>query len=105
MTTWAERLRSTFPGRTRTGPEVATAPAWDLYAHPRQVPAAILTARDVDDVRAAVRFAGEHDIALSMRGGGHSGAGFAAVTDGLMLDLSGLREVRVDPQRRVAWAA
>ncbi|RKT88792.1 FAD/FMN-containing dehydrogenase [Saccharopolyspora antimicrobica] len=105
MTTWAERLRSTFPGRTRTGPEVAEAPAWDLYAHPRQVPAAILTARDVADVQAAVRFAGEHGIALSMRGGGHSGAGFAAVTDGLMLDLSGLREVRVDPERRIAWAA
>lgn len=104
MTTWAERVHHDFPDRVRAGPAVRHDPALDLYARPRATPAAILTARDTADVRLAIRIAREHDVPLSMRGGGHSGAGLAAANDGLMLDLSRLRDVRVDPARRLAWA-
>src|SRR4051794_3927517 len=56
------------------------------------------------DVIAGVRFAREHDLPLSIRGGGHSVAGTAVCDDGLMLDLSGMKGIRVDPVRRIAHA-
>ncbi|WP_165913089.1 FAD-binding oxidoreductase [Tamaricihabitans halophyticus] len=76
----------------------------DLYARPHATPAAILAARGISDVQAAIRVAREYQVPLSLRGGGHSAAAFAAADGGLMLDLSGLRDVRVDPLRRRARA-
>jgi FAD/FMN-containing dehydrogenase len=67
-------------------------------------PAAALAAREVADVQAAIRVARDHGVSLSIRGGGHSGGAFAAASDGLMLDLSGLRSVYVDPAHRRARA-
>src|SRR6185312_16001131 len=51
----------------------------------------------------AVDFARDHRLLLAIRGGGHNIAGNAVCDGGLMLDLSGLRSVRVDPERRRAW--
>ncbi|WP_051580332.1 FAD-binding oxidoreductase [Pseudonocardia acaciae] len=65
-------------------------------------PRAVLRARTVEDVALAVRATGQAGVALSMRGGGHSGAGFAVADRGLMLDLSAMRSVRVDPGRATA---
>jgi FAD/FMN-containing dehydrogenase len=61
-------------------------------------PAAIARCRDVADVLACVRFAHEHDVTLSVRGGGHSAAGLGVWNDALVVDLSELRSTTVDPE-------
>jgi hypothetical protein len=68
-------------------------------------PALIARCAGADDVATAVRFAREHDLAVSVRGGGHAVAGHAVVDGGVMIDLSLLKAVRVDPETRVARAA
>jgi FAD/FMN-containing dehydrogenase len=55
------------------------------------------------DVVAAVRFAREHELEIAIRGGGHNVAGTAVCDDGLVIDLSAMRAVRVDPANRTAW--
>lgn len=67
-------------------------------------PALIARCIGVSDVIACVRFAREHSLALSMRGGGHNIAGLALAEGGLLLDLSLMRGVFVDPAARVARA-
>jgi FAD/FMN-containing dehydrogenase len=54
------------------------------------------------DISQAIRFAREHDLALSVRGGGHNIAGSALCDGGLMLDLSPMKSVEVDPGARTA---
>jgi FAD/FMN-containing dehydrogenase len=63
-------------------------------------PALIARCAGADDVAAAVRFAREHDVLLSVRGGGHNVTGHAVCEGGLMLDLSPMKTARVDPARR-----
>jgi FAD/FMN-containing dehydrogenase len=60
-------------------------------------PAAVVAAADVADVMATVDFCREHDVLLAIRGGGHNGPGLGTCDDGLVLDLSPMRGVRVDP--------
>ena len=67
-------------------------------------PAAIARCASAADVVAAVAFAREHDLRLSVRGGGHNVAGNAVADRGLMLDLSRMTGIRVDPARRTARA-
>ena len=67
-------------------------------------PALIARCAGAADVVEGVRFAREHGLPLSVRGGGHSVAGTAVCEGGLMLDLSGLKGIRVDPARRIAQA-
>ena len=55
------------------------------------------------DVVAAVRFAREHDLEIAIRGGGHNVAGTAVCDGGIVIDLSAMRGVRVDPAGRRAW--
>jgi FAD/FMN-containing dehydrogenase len=55
------------------------------------------------DVVAAVRFAREHDLEIAIRGGGHNVAGTAVCDDGIVIDLSAMRGVRVDPADSRAW--
>ena len=54
------------------------------------------------DVAAAVRFARDHDLEIAVRGGGHNVAGTAVCDDGLVIDLSAMRAVWVDPVDRTA---
>lgn len=54
------------------------------------------------DVMDTVSFARDHGLLLSIRGGGHNVAGTSTNHGGLVIDLSGLRGVRVDPDRRIA---
>jgi FAD/FMN-containing dehydrogenase len=63
-------------------------------------PAVIARCADADDVAFAVRFAAEHDLPLAVRGGGHNVAGTAVVDDGIVVDLSAMRAVRIDHARR-----
>jgi FAD/FMN-containing dehydrogenase len=67
-------------------------------------PALIARCGGVADVVAAVRFASEHKLLVSVRGGGHNAPGIAVCEGGLMIDLAGLRSVRVDPKRQLARA-
>lgn len=65
-------------------------------------PALIARCAGTADVAAAVAFAREHDLLVSVRGGGHNIAGKAVCAGGLMIDLSRMRGVAVDPLHRTA---
>lgn len=67
-------------------------------------PAAIARCTGTADVQEAVRFARRHDLLISVRGGGHNVAGNALCDGGLTIDLSLMKGVRVDADRRRAWA-
>jgi FAD/FMN-containing dehydrogenase len=67
-------------------------------------PMIIVRCAGAGDVIACVRFAREHDILISVRGGGHSIAGKAVCDGGLMIDLSGMKGIRVDPAKRTVRA-
>ncbi|MFG1820289.1 FAD-binding oxidoreductase [Kribbella sp. NPDC049174] len=66
-------------------------------------PAAIARCHDTADVVAAVRFAREAGLEIGVRCGGHSIAGHAVPDGGLMIDLTPMNAVRVDPDRQLAW--
>ena len=67
-------------------------------------PLAVLEAEQVGDVIAAVDLAREHGLDLSVRGGMHSGPGYGTNDDGLVIDMSQMRTVRVDPGNKTARA-
>ena len=67
-------------------------------------PAAIARCTTAADVRAAVDFARQHALLVSMRGGGHNVAGSAVCENGLMIDLSLMKGIQVDPRTRTARA-
>lgn len=67
-------------------------------------PALIARCVGVSDIIAGVKFARETGVAFSMKGGGHNIAGTAVANGGLMLDLSAMRGVWVDPKARIAHA-
>ncbi len=68
-------------------------------------PALIARCAGTDDVQAAVRFARVHDLPVAVRGGGHSVLGYGVTDGGVMIDLSQLKAVSVDPGARTARAA
>jgi FAD/FMN-containing dehydrogenase len=75
-------------------------------------PALIARCTNAEEVAAAVRFGTERDLTISVRGGGHNFGGAAVAPDGLMIDLSPMDQVSVDPRARsvscgggAAWAA
>lgn len=63
----------------------------------------LLIAKCVDtaDIIAAVNFGRQHDLLIAIRGGGHNGPGLASCDDGLVIDLSMMKGVRVDPARAI----
>ena len=65
-------------------------------------PALIARPVDAGDVSAAVRFGRSLGLPIAVRGGGHHGAGFGTVDDGLVIDLGRLKGIRVDPAARTA---
>jgi len=65
-------------------------------------PALIARCADVDDVVSSVNFGREQGLDIAIRCGGHNGPGLGSVDDGLMIDLSGLRTVEVDPDAGTA---
>ncbi len=67
-------------------------------------PAAVVRCLGKADVIACVQFARENDILLCIKGGGHNIAGLATADGALMLDMSLMRGVWVDPQRKIAHA-
>jgi FAD/FMN-containing dehydrogenase len=71
----------------------------------RHRPALVAFCKRPEDVQAAVRAARRHGLPLSVRGGGHDWAGRALRDDGLVIDLTGMRDVAVDSQALVATVA
>jgi FAD/FMN-containing dehydrogenase len=67
-------------------------------------PLAVLKAEQVGDVICGVNFARENGLDLSVRGGGRSGPGFGTNDGGLVIDMSEMRTVRVDPRNKTARA-
>jgi FAD/FMN-containing dehydrogenase len=67
-------------------------------------PALIVRAANSADVALAVSLARAEGLELAVRGGGHSFAGHGTTDGGLVLDMSEMRALHVDPQRRIAWA-
>jgi FAD/FMN-containing dehydrogenase len=72
----------------------------DIQRHP----AVIARCTGAADVLAAVRFARERDLTVAVRGGGHAVAGHAVCDDGLVIDLSPMTGVRVDPVEQTVRA-
>jgi FAD/FMN-containing dehydrogenase len=102
-----EDVAATLRGRHRGDVIDPAHPSYDearkLYnAMIDKRPAAIARAVDAADVIASVDFARENGLDLAIRGGGHNGPGLGSVDDGLVIDLSAMRGVIVDPAARTA---
>lgn len=94
-----------------TGPVIT--PDHEAYEQARMVyngmidrrPAAVLRANNADDVSKGIAFARTLGLGVAVRGGGHSVPGFGTVDNGLVIDLSNMRQVVVDPTARTATTA
>ena len=100
-------VRQEFAGSLRGDVLDASHPEYDearaLYnAMIDRRPRLIARCVDVADVIEAVRFGRENRLQIAVRGGGHNGAGLGSVDDGLVIDLSFMRGVLVDPEARIA---
>jgi FAD/FMN-containing dehydrogenase len=103
--TLVQGLRAAMRGPVLVGGDPGydeTRAIWNAMIDRR--PALIARCLGTSDVLACVRFARQHSLALSMRGGGHNIAGLALAEGGLLLDLSLMRGVWVDPAARLARA-
>ena len=100
-----EELRQMLHGPVVTQDDAAYDDAraiWNAMIDKR--PLAIARCTGTADVIQAVRFAREHELLVSIRGGGHNVAGLALCDDGLLIDLSPMKGVHVDTQRRIVRA-
>jgi FAD/FMN-containing dehydrogenase len=100
-----EPLRRDFKGHL-IGPES------DAYEHARAIwnglidkrPALIARCADSDDVASTLAFARDEELHVAIRGGGHSVAGLGTCDDGIVIDLSAMKRISVDPVGRTARA-
>lgn len=100
MTTTPDTLRNFTGDLIEPGSEEYAAASRTIFA--AGSPAAVLRARTVADVQAAVLAAARSGRPLAVRGGGHGFPGFGTNDGGLVLDLAGLAEVElIDPERRL----
>ena len=101
----ADELRATLSDVALPGDELYEKGCRVWNGAVRRHPAIIAFCGQPEDVQAAVRAARRHGLPLSVRGGGHDWAGRALRDDGLVIDLTGMRDVAVDPQALVATVA
>ena len=95
----------------RVSGEVIT-PSDEGYEEARKVfnamidrrPSVVVRCTSTEDVVAAVNYARENELDLAVRGGGHSVPGFGTADDAVVVDLSGMTDVQVDPEARTARA-
>ena len=98
-------LRGAFSGRV-IGPGD---PEYDdartvVYGGFDRRPAVIIRPADAADVSRVISLASETGLELAVRSGGHSGAGHSVTEDGIVLDVSDMKALEVDVERRTAWA-
>jgi FAD/FMN-containing dehydrogenase len=94
---FAATLRGEFITRSSAGYDEARS----LYnAMIDKRPLAIARCADVGDVIACVNFARDSELPVAIRGGGHNGPGLGSVDNGLVIDLSTMRGIRVDPKNQ-----
>jgi len=67
-------------------------------------PGMIVKCLDISDVIHAVNFGRENKLTVAVRGGGHNGGGLGLVDEGMVIDLSGIKYVRVDPETKTVRA-
>lgn len=101
-----QALSGRFSGRLL----VAADPDWDTARRVHngfvdRRPAVVAQCRGSADIVEAIRLAREHDLPIAVRGGGHNVSGRATVDGGVMIDLSPMKYVAVDPSARTAHAA
>ena len=102
MTTQSvDQLKASFRGELIQAGDAAYDSARRVYngmidKHPRLIARCV----DVADVMAAVRFGVSNGMLTAIRGGGHNGAGLGTCDDGLVIDLSRMKGIRVDPAEK-----
>jgi FAD/FMN-containing dehydrogenase len=67
-------------------------------------PALVVRPTSADDVATAIRYGRDEELPIAVRGGGHSVPGLSTCDDGIVIDLSAMRGVRIDAEQRVARA-
>src|SRR5207253_8698746 len=67
-------------------------------------PALVARPASTEDVQAAVNYARDAGVTVAVRGGGHSAQGFGTWDDALVIDLSSMKEIDIDPEQRTARA-
>src|SRR5256885_2321671 len=94
-----QELREAVHGEIFTPADDGYAEASRVWngAHDGRRPALVVRCTGAADVIAAVGFARSNDLPIAVRGGGHSVAGFSTCDDGIVIDLSQLDGVRIDP--------
>src|SRR4051812_31928662 len=99
-----QELRETVQGEIVTPEDDGYVDARRIWngAHDDRRPALVVRCSGPADVIAAVGFARSNDLTIAVRGGGHSVAGFSTCDGGIVIDLSQLNGVRVDPAARRA---
>src|SRR5262245_15746551 len=100
-----DTFRAELRGQLLTAADAGYDPArrlWNAMIDKR--PALIVRCEGAADVGKAVRFAATHALRVSVRGGGHNVAGTAVCDGGLMIDVSPMKGIRVDPVARTALA-
>ena len=96
------QFRQSLRGRLITRSDSDYDEARSLYnAMIDKRPLLIAKCVDTADIIAAVNFGREHNLLIAIRGGGHNGPGLASCDDGLVIDLSMMKGVRVDPARAI----
>ena len=98
-----EQLRRTFGGEIITPADPGYDEARRLWngVHDKR-PAVIVRPRDASEVATAIAFGRDRGLEIAIRSGGHSPSGHSSVDDGLVVDMTGMRGVTVDPATRTA---
>src|SRR5499433_320931 len=96
------KLGNQLPGRVSMPGDDRYLAATAIWAKPSgTMPRAVVHCRTVQDVQSAIRAARDCELPLSVRGGGHDWAG-RALCDGIVIDLSGMNSVRIEPDTHTA---
>jgi FAD/FMN-containing dehydrogenase len=99
-----QRLRDAVKGEVIAPDDRGYDDARAVYYGIDRRPAAVVRAADSDDVAAVIALARDSGSELAVRGGGHSLAGHSVSDGGIVLDLSGMKGIHIDPEQRTAWA-
>jgi FAD/FMN-containing dehydrogenase len=99
-----QEMRESVRGEILTADDEGYAEACRVWngAHDGHQPALIVRCTGAADVAAAIGFARSNHLTIAVRGGGHSVAGFSTCDGGMVIDLSPMKSVRVDPDARRA---